>query len=256
MGVSLEGKVALVTGAGSGIGQATAMVLAREGARVVIADWNADGAAQTASMVKDSGGEGLAVRMDVSKASDVEALVKRITAAYGRLDCAVNNAGVQGMVATTVDCTEENWDRIISVNLKGVWLCMKFEIGWMLQQGHGSIVNVGSNFSLVGSRGMPAYSASKHGLVGLTKTAALEYARNKIRVNTVCPGPINTPLAANIKRDQPELAPVIEGLAESLAIGRWGEATEVAEVIAWFCTDAGSLVTGSVLSVDGGYTAQ
>jgi NAD(P)-dependent dehydrogenase (short-subunit alcohol dehydrogenase family) len=126
----------------------------------------------------------------------------------------------------------------------------------MLRQGCGSIVNVGSNFSLVGSRGMPAYSASKHGLVGLTKTAALEYGKNKIRVNAVCPGPINTPLATNIMRDQPELIPLIEGLVDSLAIGRMGEPNEVAEAIAWFCTDAGSLVTGSVLSVDGGYVAQ
>jgi NAD(P)-dependent dehydrogenase (short-subunit alcohol dehydrogenase family) len=195
----------------------------------------------------------LAVTVDTSVASQVEALIQRTVDAYGRLDCAVNNAGIQGQIASTTECTEDNWDRIVSVNLKGVWLCLKYEIGQMLRQGGGAIVNVASNFGLVGSRGMPAYAASKHGVIGLTKTAALEFARHDVRVNAVCPGPTRTPLLETVLREQPEIVAAIEA---AQPIGRIGRAQEIAEAILWLCSDGASFVAGAALSVDGGYVTQ
>jgi NAD(P)-dependent dehydrogenase (short-subunit alcohol dehydrogenase family) len=249
----LNGKVALISGAGSGIGQAAALALAREGAAIVIADREPAGGATTLEMLKARGGHGLAITIDTSVASQVEALIQRTVDEYGRLDCAVNNAGIQGQIASTADCTEENWDRIVSVNLKGVWLCLKYEIAQMLRQGGGAIVNVSSNFGLVGSRGMPAYTASKHGVIGLTKTAALEYARHEVRVNAVCPGPTRTPLLETVLSEQPEIVAAIEA---AQPIGRIGRAQEIAEAILWLCSDSASFVTGAALSVDGGYVTQ
>jgi NAD(P)-dependent dehydrogenase (short-subunit alcohol dehydrogenase family) len=196
------------------------------------------------------------VECDTSRAADVEALVARTVEAYGRLDWAVNNAAIQGRIASTVECTEENWDRILAVNLKGVWLCLKHELAQMRRQGEGSIVNVASNFGLVGSPGMPAYSASKHGLIGLTKTAALENARSGIRVNAVCPGPTKTSMVDKLLSEQPELAPLVQGIEAAQPIGRMGNAGEIAEAIVWLCSDAASFVIGGVLSVDGGFVAQ
>jgi len=195
----------------------------------------------------------LAVTVDTSVASQVEALIQRTVDAYGGLDCAVNNAGIQGQIASTTECTEDNWNRIVSVNLKGVWLCLKYEIGQMLRQGGGAIVNVASNFGLVGSRGMPAYAASKHGVIGLTKTAALEFARHDVRVNAVCPGPTRTPLLEIVLREQPEIVAAIEA---AQPIGRIGRPQEIAEAILWLCSDGASFVTGAALSVDGGYVTQ
>jgi NAD(P)-dependent dehydrogenase (short-subunit alcohol dehydrogenase family) len=249
----LDGKVALVTGAGAGIGQAAALAMAREGATIVIADRDPAGGATTLEMLKARGGQGLATTIDTSVASQVEVLIQRAVDAYGRLDCAVNNAGIQGQISSTTECTEENWDRIVSVNLKGVWLCLKYEIGQMLRQGGGAIVNVASNFGLVGSRGMPAYAASKHGVIGLTKTAALEYARHDVRVNAVCPGPTRTPMLETVLREQPEIVAAIEA---AQPIGRIGRAQEIAEAILWLCSDGASFVTGAALSVDGGYVTQ
>ena len=253
---TLEGKVALVTGGGSGIGRAVISAFARAGARVVIADCDTAGAEASLAGVRAAGGEGVAIACDTSRAGDVADLVRRTVERWGRLDVAVNNAAIQGRIASTVDCTEENWDRILSVNLKGVWLCLKYEIEAMLRAGRGAIVNVASNFGLVGSRGMPAYSASKHGVIGLTKTAALEYAKQGIRVNAVCPGPTRTAMVDKILREQPELAPLIDGIEAVQPIGRMGEADEVAEAILWLCSDAARLVIGGVLTVDGGYVAQ
>ena len=241
----LAGKVALVTGAGSGIGRASALTFAREGAKVVVADVVVEGGEETSGMIKRAGGEALFVKADVSQAAEVEALINKTLATYGRLDCAHNNAGIEGAVATTAECTEENWDRIIAINLKGVWLCMKYEIPQMLKQGGGAIVNTASGAGLVGIPRAGAYVASKHGVVGLTKTAALEYAKAGIRVNAVCPGVILTPMVQRL----PEL---IEGFTAAEPIGRLGKPEEIADAVVFLASPRSSYVTGQVLAVNGG----
>ena len=249
----LDGKVALITGAGSGIGRASALVFAREGATVVVADVDAAGGAETVRLVESAGGRALFVKTDVSRASEVEALVQASVAAYGRLDYAHNNAGIEGMVLTpTADWTEEAWNRIININLKGVWLGMKYQIPRMLKQGGGAIVNTASIAGLVGSRSA-GYGASKHGIVGLTKTAALEYAKSGIRVNAVCPGVIRTPMVQRSLDRMPELE---ERFVAVEPIGRIGRPEEVAEATVWLCSAAASFVTGHAMTVDGGYVAQ
>jgi NAD(P)-dependent dehydrogenase (short-subunit alcohol dehydrogenase family) len=247
------GKVALVTGASSGIGRATALAFAREGAKVVVADVTVEGGEETVAQVKKAGGEAIFVKTDVSKTVEVEALVAKAVATYGRLDCAHNNAGIAGNAKTIVDDTEDNWDRILAINLKGVWLCMKYEIAHMLKQGGGAIVNTASGAGLIGVRRGGAYVASKHGVVGLTKTAALEYAKAGIRVNCVCPGPIDTPMLQGIGgRNQM----VIERMVAAQPGGRLGQPAEIAEAAVWLCSDAASFITGLPMPVDGGYTAQ
>lgn len=253
MSAAFDGKVALVTGGGSGIGQATALAFARAGAKTVVADVDRDGGAQTLAAIVAAGGSGIFIEADVSRAEQVRHLIDATVAQYGRLDCAFNNAGIQGELCPTVDCSEENWDRITGINLKGVWLCMKYELAHMLSRGSGAIVNCASNFGLVGSVGMPAYSAAKHGVLGLTKTAALENARAGVRVNAVCPGPVHTPLVDRIVATQPEVLQAIEAREP---IGRMGRPTEIASSVLWLCSDDASFVTGAILSVDGGYVAQ
>ncbi len=252
---TLENKTALVTGAGSGIGRATSLALAREGARVVVSDINAEGAEATLSIIKERGGEGVFVHADVSQAADVEALVTGVIQTYGRLDCAYNNAGIEGyMEGRLHEYPEDIWDRLIDINLKGVWLCLKYEIPRMLEQGGGAIVNTASAAGLVGSRRLAAYVASKHGVVGLTKAAALEYARDGIRVNAVCPGIIDTPMMDRLiagRQDDYETT-----IPTRQPVGRLGTPEEIAEAVAWLCSDAASLVTGIAMSVDGGFTAQ
>jgi NAD(P)-dependent dehydrogenase (short-subunit alcohol dehydrogenase family) len=248
----VEGKVALVTGGASGIGRATALTFAREGAKLVIADMNEDGGQQTVHLITEKGGEAIFVRTDVSKAVEVQALISQAVETYGRLDCAYNNAGIAGGVrARTADYPEDRWHQVIAVNLTGVWLCMKYEIPQMLHQGGGTIVNTASAAGLVGSRGTAAYVASKHGVVGLTKTAALEYAQQGIRVNCVCPGWIQTPMTARGLSDPEQKAQIV--VREP--IGRVGTPEEVAETVVWLCSDAASFVTGHAMSVDGGLVA-
>ncbi len=249
----LDNKIALVTGAGSGIGRATALVFAREGAKVMVADIVVEGGQETVQQIEAAGGEAIFVKADVSQAADVEALIMKTVETYGRLDCAFNNAGIEGGVKPTIDCTEEEFDRTIAVNLTGVWLCMKYEIQQMLSQGGGTIVNTASAAGLVGFPGLPDYVASKHGVVGLTKTAALEYAKSGIRVNAVCPGVIQTPM---VERGA-QLSPGFDELAVSMEpVGRFGQPSEVGEAVVWLCSDAASFVTGIPMQVDGGLVAQ
>ena len=248
-----EGKVALVTGAGSGIGRATALVFAREGAKVVVSDIVVEGGEETVQQIKAAGGEAIFVKADVSQAADVEALITQTVETYGRLDCAFNNAGIEGGVKPTIDCTEEEFGRTIAVNLTGVWLCMKYEIQQMLSQGGGAIVNTASVAGLVGFPGLPDYVASKHGVLGLTKTAALEYAKSGIRVNAVCPGVIQTPM---VERGA-QLSPGFDELAVSMEpVGRFGQPAEIGEAVVWLCSEAASFVTGHPMTVDGGLVAQ
>ncbi|MBF6590696.1 MAG: SDR family oxidoreductase [Ktedonobacterales bacterium] len=249
----LAAKVALVTGGGSGIGRATALAFARAGARVVVADVLAEGGEETVRTIQGAGGEALFVRCDVTVAAEVEALVARAVATYGRLECAFNNAGIGGGLGATAECTEENFDRVLAVNLKGVFLCMREEIRQMLTQGGGAIVNTASAAGLVGAQGIPAYAASKHGVVGLTKTAAVEYARKRIRVNAVCPGWIQTPMLGQVGADNPKFE---TGIVRFHPIGRLGTPEEVAAAVVWLCSDAASFVTGLNMSVDGGLVAQ
>jgi len=253
MSKQFEGKVALVTGAASGIGRASALAFARAGAKTVVADVVVEGGEETVRMIKAAGGDALFVRTDVSKAAEVETLIQQVVETYGRLDYAHNNAGIEGEGAPTADCTEENWDRIININLKGVWLCMKYAIPQMLKHGGGAIVNTASVAGLVGVPGGSAYSAAKGGVVQLTRTVALEYAKAGIRVNAVCPGAIRTPMVERIVANRPEVEAVIIALEP---IGRLGKPEEIAEAVVWLCSDAASFVTGVPLPVDGGWVAQ
>ncbi len=251
---TLNNKIALVTGAGSGIGRATSLVLAREGATVVVSDVNADGGEETLSAIKDMGGDGMFVHADVSRAADVEALVGAVVNAYGRLDIAYNNAGIEGFTGGRLhEYPEDTWDRLIDINVKGVWLCLKYEIPQMLKQGGGAIVNTASAAGLVGSRQMSAYVASKHAVVGLTKSAALEYAKDSIRVNAVCPGIIDTPMMDRLVEGRDDYA---ASIPTRQPIGRKGTPGEIAEAVTWLCSDAASLVTGLAMSVDGAFTSQ
>ena len=253
MSKQFEGKVALVTGASSGIGRASALAFAREGAKVIVADVLVEGGEETVRMIKEAGGEALFVKTDVSKASEVENLIHKAVETYGRLDCANNNAGIEGQSAPTADCTEENWDRTININLKGAWLCMKYEIPQMLKQGGGAIVNTASVAGLVGFQGLPAYSASKGGIIQLTRVAALEYAKAGIRVNAVCPGIIRTSMVERLQGGQAEAE---AGFIAMEPVGRMGKPEEIAEAIVWLCSEAASFVTGHPMVVDGGLVAQ
>jgi NAD(P)-dependent dehydrogenase (short-subunit alcohol dehydrogenase family) len=245
----LDGRVALVTGGGAGIGRATALAFHREGARVVVGDVDSAAADATVRVIVASGGQALAVVTDVARAAAVEALVEQTLAGYGRLDCAFNNAGVNEEQHALAEGSEEQWDRTLAINLKGVWLCMKYEISAMLRGGGGAIVNTASVLGLSGSRGNPAYVASKHGVIGLTKSAALDYAPSHIRVNAVCPGTIHTPMYVRREGRDPEHDARV---ATSIPLGRLGQPGEVAEAVVWLCSDAASFVTGHALVVDGG----
>lgn len=251
--MAFDGKVALVTGAGSGIGRVSAQAFAAEGASVVVADVMTEGGEETVRLIKGTGGNAVFVRADVSRASEVEAMVQRAVETYGRLDYAFNNAGIEGASAGTVDHPEDVWDRVLAINLKGVWLCMKYEIPEMLKHGGGAIVNTASVAGLIGSAGTVAYTASKHGVVGLTKTTALEFARQGIRVNAVCPGIIRTPMLERVFSHRPGMEAQLTALEP---VGRIAKPEEVAQAVVWLCSDAASFMTAVALPVDGGWTAQ
>lgn len=246
------GKVALVTGAGSGMGRAAALAFAREGARVALADMDAGGGEETAQLIAATGGEGFFVHTDVSQGAAVEALIARTVERYGRLDCAFNNAGINEEHGPLVECAEELWDRILAVNLKGIFLCMRSEIPAMLRGGGGVIVNNASIVGLSGSRHHPAYVASKHGVVGLTRATARDYAAAGIRVNAVCPGAIHTPMYVRMEGSDPAHDAEI---AARLPLGRLGRPDDVAEAVLWLCSDAAGFITGHALVVDGGELA-
>lgn len=253
MSGSLDGRVALVTGGSAGIGRAAAVAFAKAGARVVVADTNADAAEGTMHLLRAFGGESLFVRTDVSQPTQVEALIAAVVEKLGRLDAAFNNAGIEGKRARTADSTDAEWDRVIGVNLTGVYLCMKHELRAMVRAGRGAIVNNASVAGQAGLSGHPAYVASKHGIIGLTRAAALEYAKAGIRVNAVCPGLIRTEMIDRLTGGIPE---ALAGLLATEPVGRMGAPEEVAAAVVWLCSDEASFVTGHAMAVDGGYLAQ
>lgn len=246
-----NGQVAIVTGGSFGIGRATALAFAERGAKVAVVDWIKDD--ETIKAIKTIGGEAIFIKCDVSKANQVEAMVDKTVKTFDGLDFAFNNAGIEGISGNTQDCTEDNWDKTININLKGVWLCMKYQIPHMLKQGKGAIVNCSSIAGLVGFTGIPAYVASKHGVVGLTKCAALENAKTGIRINVVNPGVIKTPMIDRYTGGSKEAE---EQFAKSEPIGRLGKPEEIADAVVWLCSDAASFITGHALPVDGGWVAQ
>lgn len=249
----MAGKVALVTGGASGIGRATAIAFAREGADVVVADLDADNGEKTVAAIGEAGSNGLFVRTDVSDPSSVAGLVRAAVEHFGRLDVAFNNAGIEGDQGLTADCSLENWSHTLGVNLTGVFCCMREELAVMEKAGGGAIVNTSSVAGLVGFEGSAAYVASKHGVVGLTKTAALEYATRGIRVNAVCPGVIDTEMVSRVIERDPAMR---DQLIATEPVGRLGRPEEVAEVVVWLCSDRASFVTGEALAVDGGFVAR
>jgi NAD(P)-dependent dehydrogenase (short-subunit alcohol dehydrogenase family) len=252
MNISFENKVALITGAASGLGLATAKAFAEAGAAVVLADWDEMEVQAAAKGLADQGHKALAVRCDVSDDAQVEAMVNQTVVTFGRLDAAYNNAGVQGVLAETADSPRDDYDRVMGVNLRGVWSCMKFELQKMRKQGSGAIVNCSSLGGLVGGNQRGTYHAAKHGVIGFTKSAALEYATRGIRVNAICPGMIHTPMFDKM---------IAEGQGEELnamlkanvPMGRMGRPEEIADAVLWLCSSAASYITGQSISVDGGY---
>ena len=251
MDVSFENKVALVTGAASGLGLATAKAFAESGASVVLADSNEKAVRSVAEELSAQGHKSLAIKCDVADDAQVEAMVERTVAAFGGLDAAYNNAGVQNIVAEAADASREDFDRVIGVNLRGVWSCMKFELRQMLKQGSGAIVNCSSIGGLVGGAKRGTYQASKHAVLGLTKSAALDYAARGIRINAVCPGIIHTSMLDRMMETQ---ADALNAMLKDVPIGRLGRPEEIAGAVLWLCSSAASFIVGHALAVDGGYT--
>ncbi|HRI27517.1 MAG TPA: SDR family oxidoreductase [Chitinophagales bacterium] len=251
MNKQFKDKVVIVTGGAFGIGSAAAIAFAQKGAKVAIVDWVENH--ETLHAIQAQGGEAIFIQCNVSKTEDVQAMVAKTVQTYGGLDYAFNNAGIEGINGITHECTEENWDKTIGINLKGIWLSMKYQIPQMLKRGKGAIVNCASIAGLVGFPGLPAYVASKHALIGLTKTTALEYAKLGIRVNAVCPGAIKTPMIDRITGNQKE---VEAQFAAMEPIGRIGQPDEVANAVLWLCSDEASFVTGHAMAIDGGWIAQ
>jgi NAD(P)-dependent dehydrogenase (short-subunit alcohol dehydrogenase family) len=251
-GKNFAGKSVLVTGGGSGIGRAAALSFAAEGARVAVSDVDATGGEQTVSLIAQAGGEAIFIRADISQSAQVQAMIDTVVSRFGRLDCAFNNAGIEIEHQPLAESDEATFDRIMSVNVKGVWLCMKHEIAQMLKQGGGSIVNTASVAGLVGAPTQSIYAGSKHAVVGMTKSAAAEYGRAGIRINAVCPGVIRTPMMDRAIEREPRRQKMIDKIHP---IGRLGEAQEIANAALWLLSDSASFVTGHQLAVDGGLTA-
>jgi NAD(P)-dependent dehydrogenase (short-subunit alcohol dehydrogenase family) len=248
-----ENKVALVTGAGSGLGLATAKAFAEAGASVVLADANETTARSVAAELSARGHKALAIQCDVADDAQVEAMVEQIVATFGRLDAAYNNAGVQNVVAEAADATRDDFDRVMSINLRGVWSCMKFELRQMLRQESGAVVNCSSIGGLVGGAKRGTYQASKHGVLGLTKSAAVDYAARGIRINAVCPGIIHTPMLDEMMTTQ---ADALNTMLKDVPMGRLGRPEEIANAVLWLCSPGASFVVGHALTVDGGYTVR
>ncbi len=253
MNITFEGQVALVTGAGSGMGLTTARAFAEAGAAVVLADLNETAVHSAAKQLVSVGHKAIAVQCDAADEAQVKAMVDLAVSTFGRLDAAYNNAGVNSPVAETADASGEEFDRVNGVNLRGVWNCMKYELRQMRDQGSGAIVNCSSIGGLVGIAGRGVYHASKHGVLGLTKSAALEYASRGIRINAVCPGIIETPMVADMLAREPE---AMKELMKEQPIGRLGRPDEIASAVLWLCSPAASFVIGHALAVDGGYTVR
>lgn len=253
MNLNLKNKVVIITGAASGIGAASALAFAREGASVVVADLQVARGEELVSRIQAEDGKAIFVKCDVSLESDIKNMVTKTIETFGHLSCAFNNAGIEGESADTTMCTNDNWEKTINVNLRGVWLCMKYQIPEMLKNGGGSIVNCSSIAGIVGFVGIPAYCASKHGVIGLTQAAALEFAGQKIRVNAICPGVIETPMVERFTHGE---AQAIKELSAGEPVGRMGKPEEIAQVALWLCSDASSFVTGHPLVADGGWVAR
>ena len=255
--MDFKGKVALITGAGNGIGRAAAIGFSSRGAKVVVVDRDKDAGEATAGILRQQGGEALFVAADVTKSADVQNYVKATLDAYGRIDCFYNNAGIEGSIAPTAEYDEDMFDRVMAVNVKGVFLGLRHVLPVMIKQGHGAIVNTASVAGLVGSPNMPAYVASKHAVIGLTKTASGEVGRSGVRVNAVCPGPIDTRMIhaveAALNPDDP--AGVGIRYQQSIPIGRYGTAEEVANIVQFLCSGLAGNITGAQYVVDGGRTA-
>jgi len=255
MAKTLEGRVALVTGGAAGIGRASALEFANQGAHVALCDLKVDRGEEVVHAIEQMGGRAIFVTADVSRPADVERLVSTTVATFGRLDCAFNNAGIEGVLASTGECSDENFDRTLAVNLKGTWLCLRAEIQQMLRQhpSGGAVVNMASVAGLVGFANLPAYVASKHGVMGLTKSAALEYATQSIRVNAVCPGVIHTEMVDRITHRDPT---VEQQFIDLEPIGRMGTPEEIAKAAVWLCSPGASYITGHGLAIDGGFVAR
>lgn len=253
MTTGMDGKVVVITGAGAGIGRACALAFAGAGARVAVAERSSESGHETAKLIESGGGKALFVEVDAADGNAVRALIDATVNKFGGLDYAVNNAGIEGDSADTAECSEENWDRVIAVNLKGVWNCMRYEIPRMLERGGGAIVNMASVAGLVGFAGLPAYCASKGGVIQLSKTAALEYATRGVRVNAICPGVIRTAMVERIIGGDPEKEAAFTALEP---VGRMGRPEEIARAALWLCSEDASFITGHPLAADGGFVAR